>query len=81
MTSIVIETYEATSAESRVALVDFDWAGKDGECKYPVTLDLGKYSKTWAPQVEPYSDMEKCDNLWQLDQLKELYAWARKLPT
>ena len=57
-------------SEHRVVLVDFDWAGKDGECRYPVTLNHGN---TWAEDVLPYGIMRKEHDLWQLDQLKKLY--------
>ena len=59
------------ASEHRIALVDFDWPGKDGGSRYPATLNLGD-SKTWAEQVVPYGTMRKADDLWQLDQLKDL---------
>jgi hypothetical protein len=59
------------ASEHRIALVDFDWPGKDGESRYPATLNLGD-GKTWAEQVVPYGTMRKADDLWQLDQLKDL---------
>ena len=57
----------------RVIIVDFDWAGNDGESRYPVTLNPGEDNKkTWAEGVVPYGIMRKEHDLWQLDQLKKL---------
>ncbi|KAF8335524.1 hypothetical protein F5887DRAFT_989005 [Amanita rubescens] len=50
----------------RVFLVDLDWSGRDGESRYPATLNL---SNTWAEEVLPYSIMHKAHDLWQLDRL------------
>ncbi len=58
--------------EGHVFLVDFDWPGKDGESRYPATLNLGSDGKTWAEEVSPYSIMHKAHDLWQLGRLKSL---------
>ncbi|KAF8329867.1 hypothetical protein F5887DRAFT_1003612 [Amanita rubescens] len=50
----------------RVFLVDFDWSGRDGESRYPATLNL---SNAWAEEVSPNSIMRKAHDLWQLDRL------------
>ena len=47
------------ASEHRASLVDFDWAGKNGESRYPVTLNPGEYRKTWAEDVMPYGIMLK----------------------
>jgi hypothetical protein len=60
------------ASEDRVVLVDFDWPGKNGESRYPVTLNPGDDGKTWAEDVLPYGIMHKAHDLWQLDRLKEL---------
>ena len=49
-----------------VVLVDFDWAGKDGESRYPATLNL---SNAWAEEVLPYGIMCKAHDVWQLNRL------------
>jgi RIO-like serine/threonine protein kinase len=36
------------TSEARVVLVDFDWAGKDGESRYPAMLNP---SNAWAEDV------------------------------
>lgn len=59
--------YDASKA--RVVLVDFDWSGKDGESRYPATLNP---SNAWAEDVSPYSIMRKAHDLWQLNQLSAL---------
>jgi serine/threonine protein kinase len=60
-------------SEKHVVLVDFDWAGKDGESRYPVTLNAGKDNKRmWEEEVLPYGIMRKGHDLWQLTRLKEL---------
>lgn len=58
-------------SERRLALVDFDWSGKEGEARYPVTLNLGD-GETWRKQVVPDGIMDKADDLWQLDRLRDL---------
>ena len=55
------------ASEHRVVLVDFDWAGKNGECRYPVTLmtlNPGGCGKAWAENILPYGIMH---DLWQLN--------------
>jgi hypothetical protein len=54
------------TSEGRVVLVDFDWPGKDGESRYPATLNP---SNAWEEEVSPYSIMRKAHDLWQLDRL------------
>jgi serine/threonine protein kinase len=56
-------------SEDRVVLVDFDWSGKDGESRYPATLNP---SNTLAEEVLPYSIMRRAHDLWQLDRLVAL---------
>jgi serine/threonine protein kinase len=56
--------YDASN--DRVVLVDFDWAGKDGESRYPATLNLGN---VWAEEVSAYSIMRKDHDIWQLNRL------------
>ncbi|KAF8962089.1 hypothetical protein BDZ97DRAFT_1156495 [Flammula alnicola] len=56
-------------SEGRVVLVDFDWAGKDGESRYPATLNP---DNGWAEEVSPYSIMHKAHDLWQLERLTAL---------
>ncbi|KDR76199.1 hypothetical protein GALMADRAFT_210854 [Galerina marginata CBS 339.88] len=58
--------------ESHAVLVDFDWPGRDGEGKYPATLNRGADNKTWHNEVLAYGVMHKNHDLWQLEQLKVL---------
>jgi serine/threonine protein kinase len=53
-------------AESRVFLIDFDWADRDGEGRYPATLNLDS--------VLTYGIMRKAHDLCQVDRLKALCA-------
>ena len=53
----------------RVVLVDFDWLRKDGESRYPATLNP---SSEWAEEVSPYGIMRKAHDIWQLDPLTAL---------
>ena len=55
--------------KARAMLVDFDWCGKDGEGRYPATLNP---SNAWPEDVSPYSIMRKAHNTWQLDRLAAL---------
>jgi len=57
------------SSKCRVTLVDFDWPGKDGESRYPASLNK---SNTWAEEVRGYGIMRKAHDLWQVDRLKGL---------
>jgi tRNA A-37 threonylcarbamoyl transferase component Bud32 len=56
------------SAEGSVFLVDFDWAGKAGEGRYPATLNT---DNCWEESVSAYGVMQKAHDLWQLDHLKD----------
>ena len=56
-------------SEAHVVLIDFDWAGKDGESRYPATLNP---SNAWPEDVLPYSIMHKAHDLWQLNRLSAL---------
>ena len=57
------------SSDERVLLVDFDWPGKDGESKYPATLNP---ANTWADDVSAYGVMRKAHDIWQVNRLKVL---------
>ncbi|KDR71452.1 hypothetical protein GALMADRAFT_143725 [Galerina marginata CBS 339.88] len=58
------------AVEGQVVLVDFDWSAKDGEGRYPATLNLD--ADNWHDEVLPYGIMRKPHDLWQLDRLKML---------
>jgi serine/threonine protein kinase len=60
------------ASKGHAFLVDFDWPGKDGESRYPATLNPGIDGKTWAEEVSPYGIMHKAHDFWQLDRLKSL---------
>ncbi|CAA7270480.1 unnamed protein product [Cyclocybe aegerita] len=57
------------ASKDHVVLVDFDWPGKDGESRYPASLNS---ANTWAREVEPNGVMCKSHDLWQLKQLEAL---------
>jgi RIO-like serine/threonine protein kinase len=61
------------TSKARAMLVDFDWCGKDGEARYPATLNP---SIAWAEDVSPYSVMLKAHDTWQLDRLTALCKGA-----
>ena len=48
-------------------LVDFDWAGRDGEDRYPAALNR---SNKWHPEVRAHGVMRKAHDDWQLEQLE-----------
>ncbi|KAI0808283.1 hypothetical protein C8Q74DRAFT_1363684 [Fomes fomentarius] len=54
--------------DGRVMLVNFDWAGKAGEARYPVTLNDSL--TIWAPGVERYAIMRKEHDLHLLKHIK-----------
>ena len=56
-------------SKGRVVLVDFDWSGRDGESRYPATLNP---SNAWEEDVSPYSIMRKAHDLWQVQRLVAL---------
>ncbi|KAF8340881.1 hypothetical protein F5887DRAFT_1225861 [Amanita rubescens] len=62
-------TFFTTNPRIAVALVDFDWAGRDGESRYPPTLNP---SNAWEEEVSPYSVMRKAHDLWQVKRLMTL---------
>jgi len=57
------------ASKAHAMLVDFDWCGKDGEDRYPATLNP---SNVWPEDVSPYSIMRKAHDTWQLDRLAAL---------
>ncbi|KAF4612659.1 hypothetical protein D9613_011736 [Agrocybe pediades] len=59
------------AVEGKVFLIDFDWTDKDGEGRYPPTLNI---SNALAENVTPSGLMRKEDDLWHLDRLKKLCA-------
>lgn len=48
-------------------VVDFDWAGKDGEAKYPLDINT---NHEWAPNVQAGGIMYHGHDQFQLDKLK-----------
>ncbi|THV04062.1 hypothetical protein K435DRAFT_714825 [Dendrothele bispora CBS 962.96] len=54
----------------RAVLVDFDWAAKEGEGRYPPTIDPDSLSHGWASGVERYGLMKKEHDLHMLEMLK-----------
>jgi serine/threonine protein kinase len=54
------------ASKNLVVLVDFDWAGKDGESRYSAALNL---SNAWPEEVLPYGIMYKAHDVWQLNRL------------
>ncbi|KAK7447112.1 hypothetical protein VKT23_013751 [Stygiomarasmius scandens] len=51
-------------------LVDFDWAAKEGEGRYPATLFVEGIDNHWASGVERYGLMAKEHDLYMLKRLK-----------
>ncbi|KAJ3508829.1 hypothetical protein NLJ89_g5539 [Agrocybe chaxingu] len=50
------------ASKDHVVLVDFDWPGKDGESRYPASLNS---ANTWAREVEPNGVMRKSHDVAQ----------------
>lgn len=69
----ILYTQVDGSAGGKVFLVDFDWANKDGEGRYPATLNQGSL---WEPSVGAYGIMRKAHDIWQVDRLR-----GRRAPT
>ncbi|CAA7257512.1 unnamed protein product [Cyclocybe aegerita] len=57
------------ASKDYVVLVDFDWSGKDGDSRYPATLNP---ANTWADEASPYGITRKSHDLWQLKRLETL---------
>ncbi|KAF9546042.1 hypothetical protein CPC08DRAFT_649161 [Agrocybe pediades] len=62
--------YNASSG--RLALVDFDWAHKHGEGRYPphISMPFSGPRRKWARGVKPYGVMEKKHDLWQIRRMR-----------
>lgn len=54
------------SADGGVKLVDFDWAGKEGEARYPHDLNM---AIEWAPGVTDGGIISEAHDLYMLDHL------------
>ncbi|KAK0199567.1 hypothetical protein DFS33DRAFT_1367992 [Desarmillaria ectypa] len=52
--------------DDKVKLIDFDWAGKDGEAEYPMRLSK---KIQWAPGVRAMEKMYKAHDIFMIDQL------------
>jgi len=57
------------ASKDGIVVVDFDWPGEDGVCRYPATLNR---SNGWAEEVSPYGVMRKAHDLWQIQRLERL---------
>ena len=55
--------------DSRVCLLDFDWAGKKDTVRYPVALNMSR-SSVWHPDVKPGGLITKEHDLYQLEQIE-----------
>ncbi|KAK0454099.1 uncharacterized protein EV420DRAFT_1273330 [Desarmillaria tabescens] len=56
-----------------VRLIDFDWAGKEKEVRYPIHLNVSKEVK-WAEDVGSYRKIDKKHDLSMLDILKRRHV-------
>ncbi|KAI6010403.1 hypothetical protein BKA83DRAFT_102848, partial [Pisolithus microcarpus] len=54
--------------EVTIRLIDFDWAGKDGEVMYPISINLGLL---WAEGVGRLKPIEKQHDLFRLNRILE----------
>ena len=59
---------DGTESKPQVMLIDFDWAGKDGEARYPAALN-DRMNIDWAPGVERAGLMRKAHDEYMLDRL------------
>ncbi|TFK19282.1 hypothetical protein FA15DRAFT_648623 [Coprinopsis marcescibilis] len=59
------------ASDGGVFLVDFDWAGKDGQDLYPATLNT---ESRLEESVRPLGVMRKAHDIWQVDRLKHQCA-------
>ena len=55
-------------AENKVYIIDFDWAGKEGEATYPPTLNVTS-ENNWARGVMPKGQIKKEHDEYQITQL------------
>ena len=54
---------------SRICLLDFDWAGKKDTVRYPVALNMSR-QPVWHTEVQPGGLITKELDLYQLDKLE-----------
>ncbi|KAF5366293.1 hypothetical protein D9758_005793 [Tetrapyrgos nigripes] len=66
------ERSQGTSRKSRVALIDFDWAGKIGTARYPAFLNP---RATYPEGVGPYEEIRKEHDERMLESLRRPIAW------
>ncbi|KAK0490450.1 hypothetical protein IW261DRAFT_13590 [Armillaria novae-zelandiae] len=57
--------------DNTVRLIDFDWAGKENEARYPIHLNQSKEVK-WADGVGSYGKIDKTHDLDMLNLLRTL---------
>ncbi|KAI0000814.1 hypothetical protein BJV74DRAFT_882649 [Russula compacta] len=64
-------------AEVKAKLIDFDWAGKSGTARYPVTINKDSLRNEWHPDVEAGGLMETDHDTFVLDSvLKRKYMFS-----
>ena len=56
------------SHTNKFAVVDFDWAGKHGDVKYPLSINLNS-TRGWAPDVDAGVLIDRSNDRYQLDKL------------
>ena len=57
-------------AENKVYIIDFDWAGKEGEATYPPTLNVTS-ENNWAPGVMPTGHIKKEHDEYHITQFTD----------
>ena len=55
--------------DSRVCILDFDWAGKKDTVRYTVALNMRRRS-VWHPDVKPVGLITKEHDLYQLERIE-----------
>ena len=61
-------------------VIDFDWACKEGELRYPVNINLKDVTKEWDPEVKPCTYVKMEHDVWALNQALKKHIKDRQVP-
>ena len=61
--NILYGNINSASLESKYYIVDFDWAGKENECRYPLSINMDEVD--WHEDVKPFGKLlAEHDKYW-----------------
>jgi len=72
---VFIRTDAATGRVTGVMFIDFDWAGRAGEARYPATMNVDVWRDGGLPDAKPGTLIAREHDLHWLQGSDELPLW------